>query len=45
MIIEDIVQTTYSGLCRASLSPWYEKGGMHPADDNDVPIFEGRLIE
>lgn len=28
--------------CRASLSPWYERGGMHPADENDVPIFEGR---
>lgn len=28
--------------CRASLSPWYERGGMHPADDNDVPIFIGR---
>ena len=30
-------------LCRASLSPWYEKGGMHPLDENDVPIFEGRF--
>lgn len=30
-------------LCRASLSPWYEKGGMHPIDENDVPIFEGRF--
>ena len=29
--------------CRASLSPWYEKGGMHPLDENDVPIFEGRF--
>ena len=29
--------------CRASLSPWYERGGMHPADDNDVPVFEGRF--
>lgn len=29
--------------CRASLSPWYERGGMTPADDNDVPIFEGRF--
>ena len=28
--------------CRAFLSPWYEKGGMHPLDENDVPIFEGR---
>ena len=29
--------------CRASLSPWYERGGMHPVDDNDVPVFEGRF--
>lgn len=29
--------------CRASLSPWYERGGMEPADDNDVPVFEGRF--
>lgn len=29
--------------CRAFLSPWYEKGGMHPADGNDKPIFEGRF--
>lgn len=29
--------------CRAFLSPWYEKGGMHPADENDKPIFEGRF--
>lgn len=29
--------------CRASLSPWYERGGMHPADEDDVPIFEGRF--
>lgn len=29
--------------CRAFLSPWYERGGMHPADENDVPIFEGRF--
>lgn len=29
--------------CRASLSPWYEKGGMYPTDENDVPIFEGRF--
>ena len=28
--------------CRASLSPWFERGGMEPADENDVPIFEGR---
>lgn len=29
--------------CRAFLSPWYEKGGMHPADEDDVPVFEGRF--
>ena len=29
-------------MCRASLSPWFERGGMEPADENDVPIFEGR---
>ncbi|QWU14221.1 ribonucleoside-triphosphate reductase class III catalytic subunit [Paenibacillus sophorae] len=28
--------------CRASLSPWFERGGMHPLDENDVPVFEGR---
>lgn len=29
--------------CRAFLSPWYERGGMEPADENDVPVFEGRF--
>lgn len=29
--------------CRAFLSPWYEKGGMHPTDENDKPVFEGRF--
>lgn len=29
--------------CRAFLSPWYERGGMHPADESDVPVFEGRF--
>ena len=29
--------------CRASLSPWYERGGIHPADEDDVPVFEGRF--
>lgn len=29
--------------CRAFLSPWYEKGGMHPQDENDKPVFEGRF--
>ncbi len=29
--------------CRAFLSPWYERGGMHPADEKDTPIFVGRF--
>lgn len=29
--------------CRAFLSPWYERGGMEPADENDKPIFLGRF--
>lgn len=29
--------------CRAFLSPWYERGGMYPADDQDVPVFVGRF--
>lgn len=29
--------------CRAFLSPWYEKGGMKPADENDAPVFVGRF--
>ena len=29
--------------CRAFLSPWYERGGMHPADDQDQPVFVGRF--
>ncbi len=29
--------------CRAFLSPWYERGGMNPADENDVPVFVGRF--
>ncbi len=29
--------------CRAFLSPWYERGGMYPADENDTPIFVGRF--
>lgn len=29
--------------CRAFLSPWFEKGGMEPADKNDSPIFVGRF--
>ncbi len=29
--------------CRAFLSPWYERGGMTPADDQDKPVFVGRF--
>ena len=29
--------------CRASLSPWSERGGMEPADENDKPVFVGRF--
>ncbi|MDO5539680.1 MAG: anaerobic ribonucleoside-triphosphate reductase [Eubacteriales bacterium] len=29
--------------CRAFLSPWYERGGMHPADAEDKPVFVGRF--
>lgn len=36
------VSGIYSHNCRAFLSPWYERGGMHPIDENDKPIFEGR---
>ncbi len=29
--------------CRAFLSPWYERGGMNPADEDDKPVFIGRF--
>ena len=29
--------------CRAFLSPWYERGGMYPADEDDTPVFVGRF--
>jgi len=29
--------------CRAFLSPWFERGGMKPADENDEPVFVGRF--
>lgn len=28
--------------CRAFLSPYYERGGFEPADENDKPVFVGR---
>ena len=37
------VSGIYSHNCRAFLSPWYEKGGMYPTDENDTPIFIGRF--
>ena len=29
--------------CRAFLAPWYERGGMQPADADDKPVFVGRF--
>ena len=29
--------------CRAFLSPWYERGGIEQADEQDVPVFVGRF--
>ncbi len=29
--------------CRAFLSPWYERGGMYPEDEEDTPVFVGRF--
>lgn len=29
--------------CRAFLSPWFERGGMYPADEDDKPVFVGRF--
>ena len=29
--------------CRAFLSPWFERGGMYAADDEDKPITVGRF--
>lgn len=29
--------------CRAFLSPWYERGGMESADEDDKVVFEGRF--
>ena len=29
--------------CRAMLSPWFERGGMKPADEDDKPVFVGRF--
>ena len=37
------VSGIYSHNCRAFLSPWYERGGMYPIDEDDKPVFEGRF--
>ena len=37
------VSGVYSHNCRAFLSPWYERGGINPLDENDKPVFEGRF--
>ncbi|MCR5254353.1 MAG: anaerobic ribonucleoside-triphosphate reductase [Acetatifactor sp.] len=29
--------------CRAFLSPWFERGGLYPEDNNDGPVFVGRF--
>lgn len=29
--------------CRAFLSPWYKKGGIHPLNEEDEPVFVGRF--
>ncbi len=29
--------------CRAFLSPWYERGGIKPADGEDKPVYIGRF--
>lgn len=29
--------------CRSFLSPWFERGGMEPADENDKPVYTGRF--
>ena len=29
--------------CRAFLSPWWKKGGLHKADELDEPVFVGRF--
>ena len=29
--------------CRATLAPYYPRGWNKPADENDIPVFEGRM--
>lgn len=37
------VNGIWSHNCRAQTSPWYERGGVDPADENDKPIYDGRF--
>lgn len=37
------VSGIYSHNCRAFLSPYYERGGFEPADEEDRPVFTGRF--
>lgn len=37
------VSGMYSHNCRAFLSPWWERGGMQAADEDDKPVFVGRF--
>lgn len=30
-------------MCRAFLSPWFKEGGICPKDENDEPVFVGRM--
>lgn len=29
--------------CRATLGLWFERGGFTPADEDDMPVFQGRM--
>lgn len=37
------VNGIWSHNCRAQTSPWFVRGGMEPADENDVPVYDGRF--
>lgn len=38
-----VVNDIWSHNCRAQTSPWFIRGGMEPADENDKPVYEGRF--
>lgn len=38
-----VVNGIWSHNCRAQTSPWYIRGGMEPADEDDTPVYEGRF--